>query len=58
MTEMQERVAIALRDELVQIGYGIGTINAGQLSEVLARAAIGAITTADALQIIQQRDGT
>ncbi len=40
---MIERVANALREELQKIGYGVGTINAGQLSDALARAAIEAM---------------
>lgn len=43
MSEMVERVTEALRNELQKIGYGVGTINAGQLSDALARAAIAAM---------------
>lgn len=39
----KERVARALRAKLQDIGYGVGTINAGQLADALARAAIEAM---------------
>lgn len=41
--ELEERVTKAIRDELRNIGYGVGTINADQLSAVLARAAVSVI---------------
>ena len=40
MSEMEDQVARALRDKLQKIGYGVGTINAGQLADALARPAI------------------
>lgn len=43
MSEMSERVTKAIRDELINIGYGVGTINAGQLSDALFRVAIEAM---------------
>jgi hypothetical protein len=43
MSEMVERVKLALREELKRIGYGVGTINAAQLADALARAAIAAM---------------
>jgi hypothetical protein len=41
--ELIEQVATALLEELKKVGYGVGTINAGQLSDALAPAAIDAV---------------
>lgn len=40
---VKDQVAQALREELKNIGYGVGTINAGQLSDHLAQSAIVAL---------------
>lgn len=40
---MINQVATALREELKRIGYGVGTINADQLSDALTRVAIEAM---------------
>lgn len=53
---MVERVAMALREELKNIGYGVGTINAGQLSDVLARAAIEAMREPTDNMILEGND--
>ncbi len=40
---MIDQLAKAMREELQKIGYGVGTINADQLADALARVAIPAM---------------
>ncbi len=43
MSEITDHVTKSLCEELHKIGYGVGTINAGQLASALAQAAIKAM---------------
>lgn len=58
MSEMRERVAAAIRDELRKIGYGVGTINADQLAAALSGPAIAAMRAPTAAMMLSKNQPT